>query len=132
MGKAVIVAGIGCRRGASAAAIAAAIDAALARARLGKDAVGMIAAPATKGEEPGIAATASALGLPLVLVPRSDLETASSRTVTRSERVNALTGVPSIAEAAALAAAGPSARLLVPRIATGPATCALAETGGKP
>jgi cobalt-precorrin 5A hydrolase len=54
------------------------------------------------------------------------------RTVTRSERVVALMGVPSVAEAAALAAGGTKARLLAPRIALGPATCALAATGGTP
>ena len=48
---------------------------------------------------------------------------------TRSERVLAVTGVPSLAEAAALAAAGPDARLLVRRVAVGPATCALAISG---
>ena len=40
-----------------------------------------------------------------------------------------MTGVPSVSEAAALAAAGPGARLLGPRVAVGPATCALAVTG---
>jgi len=34
--------------------------------------------------------------------------------------------------AAALAAGGPDAKLLLPRIAVGPATCALAETGSAP
>jgi cobalt-precorrin 5A hydrolase len=125
-----IVAGIGCRRGTPAAAIAAVIDAALARAGVAKDALDIIAAPAAKGDELGIAATASALGVALVLVPRSELETAGERAVTRSERVIALIGVPSVAEAAALAAAGATARLLVSRIAIGPATCALATTGG--
>jgi cobalt-precorrin 5A hydrolase len=125
-----IVAGIGCRRGTPAAAIAAVIDAALARAGVAKDALDIIAAPAAKGDEPGIAATASALGVALVLVPRSELETAGERAVTRSQRVIALVGVPSVAEAAALAAAGVTARLLVSRIAIGPATCALATTGG--
>jgi cobalt-precorrin 5A hydrolase len=41
-------------------------------------------------------------------------------------------GVPCVAEAAALAAGGPAARLLVPRIAVGPATCALATSGAVP
>jgi cobalt-precorrin 5A hydrolase len=127
-----IVAGIGCRHGTPAAAIAAVIDAALARAGLAKDALGIIATSATKGGEPGIAATASALRVPLVLVPPADLEAAGVRTVTRSERVVALTGVPSVAEAAALAAGGATARLLLSRIAIGPATCALAATGGTP
>jgi cobalt-precorrin 5A hydrolase len=46
--------------------------------------------------------------------------------------VLALAGVPSVAEAAALAAGGPRARLILPRIAVGPVTCALAESGDAP
>jgi cobalt-precorrin 5A hydrolase len=125
-----IVAGIGCRRGAAAAEIEAAIHAALGRAGLAAGALAIIATSAAKGGEPGIAAAASALGVPLVLVPAPDLEAAGGRVETRSARVLALTGVPSLAEAAALAAGGPAARLLARRIAVGPATCALAESGG--
>ena len=100
--------------------------------KLAKDVLAIIATAAAKGGEPGIAATASALGVPLVLVPPTDLEAAGARTITRSERVVALMGVPSVAEASALAACGTTARLLGPRIALGPATCALAATGGTP
>jgi cobalt-precorrin 5A hydrolase len=125
--KIMIVAGIGCRRGASSADVRAAIAAALARAGLAEDALAMIATPAAKGGEPGIASAASALAVPLVLVPQADLEAAGARTTTHSERVVALWNVPSLAEAAALAAGGPTARLLAPRVAVGPATCALAE-----
>jgi cobalt-precorrin 5A hydrolase len=71
---------------------------------------------------------ASAIGVPLVLIQQRDLTAAGARVTTRSERVIALAGVPSIAEAAALAAGGPAARLILPRIALGPATCALVET----
>jgi cobalt-precorrin 5A hydrolase len=127
-----IVAGIGCRKGASAREIGAAIAAALSRAGLQRDALNLIAAPAMKGGEPGIAAAATNLGVPLVLVPQADLETAGARTQTRSERVIALMGVPSAAEAAALAAGGPTARLLAPRTAVGPATCALALSESEP
>jgi cobalt-precorrin 5A hydrolase len=63
-----------------------------------------------------------------VLVSEADLEAASPRTETRSERVLALTGVASVAEAAALAAAGPAARLISPRLVIGSATCALASS----
>jgi cobalt-precorrin 5A hydrolase len=125
--QAMIVAGIGCRRGAPATAIAAAIEAALARAAVAKDALSFIATPAAKGGEPGITAVAATLGLPLVLITQNDLEAAGGRTTSRSQRVLALTGVPSVAEAAALAAGGPNARLVVARVAIGPATCALAE-----
>ena len=121
-----IIAGIGCRRGASAAAVTAAIEAALAGTGLSRGALRAVATAESKRRETGIAVAASAFGVPLILVSRADLEAASARILTRSARVLALTGVPSIAEAAALAAGGSGARLLAPRLATGPATCALA------
>jgi cobalt-precorrin 5A hydrolase len=130
--KAVIVAGIGCRRGASAQEVRAAIEAALGRHALAPTVLAALATSAAKGHEPGIVAAASALGVPLVLVPQPELEAAGARTATRSERVRAATGVPSLAEAAALAAGGPAARLIAPRIAVGPATCALARRGETP
>ena len=113
-------------------AITAVIEAALARAGLTAAALDMIATAAAKGGEPGIAAAATALGVPLVLVPQGELETAGENAVTRSERVVALMGVGSVAEAAALAAGGPAAQLVLPRVAVGPATCALAATGTAP
>jgi cobalt-precorrin 5A hydrolase len=122
MGEAMIVAGVGCRKGAPAADIEAAIMAALARAGLGAAALDLMATSAAKGGEPGIAAAASAIGVRLVLIPQGELEAAGARSATRSERVIALAGVPSVAEAAALAAAGPAAWLIVTRIAVGPAT----------
>ena len=132
MDQAVIIAGVGCRKGTGAAEIEAAIAAALDRAGLGIAAVGVVATSAAKGSEPGIAAAASSIGVPLVLVAQDELAAAGVRAATRSERVLALTGVPSVAEAAALAAGGPAARLVAPRIAVGPATCALADSGGVP
>lgn len=121
-----IVAGIGSKRGVSAEEVLAAFDAALARADLARADVALMASPAVKGGEAGISEAAAQLGLPLVLVPQAQLEAASSRTKTHSERVVALLRVPSAAETAALAAAGPSARLLGPRLALGSVTCALA------
>jgi len=102
--------------------------AAFDRGGVAPSALRLIATSAAKGGEPGIALAASAIGVPLVLVDLGDLAAAGMRATTRSERVIALAGVPSVAEAAALAAAGPDARLIVPRIAVGPATCALAQT----
>jgi cobalt-precorrin 5A hydrolase len=127
VGEGMIVAGIGCRKGASAAAISAVIADALARA--GLDTLDLVAAPESKGGEHGVAAAAAVLGVPLVLVAKADLEAAGARTQTRSERVLAMVGVPSVAEAAALAAGGPAARLILPRITVGVATCALAVGG---
>jgi cobalt-precorrin 5A hydrolase len=130
--QAMIVAGVGCRKGASAAAVRAAIAAALDRAGLAGDALDIVATAASKAGEVGISAAAHALGLPLVLVPQRDLEAQAERTATRSERVVALMGVPSVAEAAALAAGGAASRLVGPKTSVGPATCALATTADVP
>jgi cobalt-precorrin 5A hydrolase len=124
-----MIAGIGCKAGASAGEIEAAIAAALSRAGHSAATLTALATSLAKSAEPGIVAAAAAHGLELVVVPQHDLAAASARVVTRSERVLALTGVPSVAEAAALAAAGAASRLLGPRVAVGPATCALAIAG---
>ena len=90
-----IVAGVGCRAGASARDIEAAIAAALDHAGVAADALGLIATSSAKAAEPGIAAAASGRGVRLVVVQQADLEAAGARAVTCSERVLALTGVPS-------------------------------------
>jgi cobalt-precorrin 5A hydrolase len=127
-----IVAGVGCRKGVPAADIKAAIVAACGKAGVATSKLRLIATSAAKGGEPGVVAAASAMGVPLVVIPPADLATAGMRATTRSERVIALVGVASVAEAAALAAAGPAARLIAPRIAVGPATCALAVSAEEP
>ncbi len=132
VGEAVIVAGIGCRKGASAAEIDAAIDTALERAGRPLARIDLIATSAHKNSEAGIASAAAGRGLSLVYVAQPDLETAGARGATWSARVMALAGVPSLAEAAALAACGPNARLILPRIAVGKVTCALADSGDGP
>jgi cobalt-precorrin 5A hydrolase len=132
MGEAMIVAGVGCRKAASAADIEAAIATALAQTGLARDALALLATSADKGAESGIAQAAASLGVPLVLVSSEDLAAAGARTLTRSARVLALAGVPSVAEAAALAAAGEAARLLAPRTTHGGAACALADSGEGP
>jgi cobalt-precorrin 5A hydrolase len=131
LGEALIAAGIGCRKAISATEVEAALQAALAAAVHSKSLVdgrlSLIAAPAVKGSEAGLIAAAAARGVPLRLIPQPMLEAANSRTLTHSAQSMAAMNVNSVAEAAALAAAGPNARLLAPRIAVGPVTCALAE-----
>jgi cobalt-precorrin 5A hydrolase len=127
LGEAVIVAGIGCRKAIAAEQVESAIEAALRHNRIEADQLCVIAVPALKGREAGIVAAAAARGVPLVLIAQHALEAADSRTVSRSTRSMATLNVHSVAEAAALAAAGPNSRLLAPRAAVGPVTCALAE-----
>ncbi len=123
-----IIAGIGCRRGTAAAEIEAAIAAALEDSGIAATSLGLIATAKAKETEQGIAAAATTLGVELVFVPQAELAAAAARTLTQSERVQAHMGVPSVAEAAALAAGGPQARLVAARTVLGPATCALAVT----
>jgi cobalt-precorrin 5A hydrolase len=126
--KTMIAAGVGCKRGASAPDIEAAIRAALARANIAADALDVIATIEAKNAEAGIHAAAKTLGVSVVIVAEPELAAAGARVATRSNRALAFAGVGSVAEAAALAAAGPSAKLIAPRLVTGAATCALAAS----
>jgi cobalt-precorrin 5A hydrolase len=115
----VIAAGFGFRAGAPAASLADA----LARAAGGRE-VALLATAEDKA-----AALAAALGRPVTAIAGASL--AAQATLTQSPAARAARGVGSLAEAAALAAAGPGARLLGPRVVSGDgrATCALAEGG---
>lgn len=123
-GKAVRQAiGIGCRRGCPADTIVA-----LVRDVAGRDLSGVaLFTIAAKRDEPGMHEAAAVLGLPLSFLPVEELVRVQERIMTRSARVEALIGVPSVAEAAALAGAGPDAVLAGPRLARDGATCAIAE-----
>jgi len=125
------IAGVGCRKGATATEINAAIDAALKEAGCAQDALSLIATSDGKGDERGLIEAAQGRGVQLVLVKPTALEAAGPRTRSFSPRVKEMFGVPSVAEAAALAAAGPEAALLVPRIVVGPVTCAIAGAGSE-
>ena len=126
-----IVAGIGCRKGATAAEINAAIEAALEETGQSRGALTSLATSDGKGSEPGLVDAAAAIGLDLVLIRPADLQAAGPRTRSFSPRVKEMFGVPSVAEAAALAAAGPDAVLLAPRTIVGPVTCAIAGSAPK-
>ena len=123
--------GVGCRKGCAAETIVALVRDALVRAGAAGSAPPLFTIEDKRGE-PGLAEAAAELGLPLAFLPRQALAAAAEGCATRSERVQAMFGVPSVAEAAALAGAGPEARLLVPRLAARGATCAIASTGRLP
>jgi cobalt-precorrin 5A hydrolase len=129
-----MVAGIGCRSGATPDAVAEAFADALARCGVASGEINALATGADKSNERGIIELAEALELPLIYVGADEMIGRSSDTLTSSPRVVALKGVPSVAETAALAAAGKGARLLAPRVATATVTCAIAfgDGGGAP
>jgi cobalt-precorrin 5A hydrolase len=127
MGKAVMVAGIGCRTGVGADAVLAAVDAALEAHALPRTALGALATAAFKAQEAGIVGAAGALGLRLIAIGDDELKGASARGLSQSTASLAATGIASVSEAAALAAAGEGSRLLGPRIARANVTCAIAQ-----
>lgn len=126
MSRAVTAIGIGCRAGCPADAIVALVRRALAAAAVADDGLLAMFTTVEKQAEPGIPTAATALAIPLVYLPRAVLEAVAPAAETRSERVVALFGVPSVAETAALAGAGPGARLILPRISADGASCAVA------
>ena len=73
-----------------------------------------------------LAEAAQRAGLDLVLLTLDELREAAHLCVTHSEHSMTHYGIPSVAEAAALAAAGAGARLLLPRIVGRNATAAVA------
>jgi cobalt-precorrin 5A hydrolase len=119
------VAGLGFRAGASAAQLAEAL--ALAG---GTDGLSALSTIAPKADDPALRALGRQVGLPVIGIPKADI--ASMTTPTRSARIEAAFGTGSLAEASALAAAGPGARILVARVVTpdGMATAAIAEGDG--
>jgi cobalt-precorrin 5A hydrolase len=125
--KASIAIGIGCKKGCAAEAIVALVQRALVAASCA-GAEAHLFTHAAKKNEVGLTDAAKSLGLPLVFLEPEVLRQASLRGVTSSPRVMALFGLPSIAEAAALAGAGPSSVLLVTRMSNGGASCAIAGT----
>ena len=127
-----MVAGIGCRKGVSSAEVLAALDAALSAHRLDRTQIDALASLPQKRGEPALADVVCLLERPLILADEAALEATEKKTLTRSEASLAATGHGSAAEAAALAVAGPAARLLGPRIAVGPATCAIAYAEAQP
>ncbi|QBM75203.1 precorrin methylase [Sphingomonas sp. AAP5] len=118
---AVIVAGFGYRTGAQADSLSAAFD----LARAGHPPVTALAAPADKTAL--LAALAETLDIPLIAVAPPALR--ATPTPTQSPASLAARGAGSVAEAAALAAAGPGARLIAHRHISPDrmASCAIAE-----
>ncbi len=117
--------GVGCRAGVSGEAVAALARRALAEfgAPQGERKMFTLAA---KAIEPGLAEAARLVGAALIPLPLAALKAQSARILTPSPAARARFGAPNVAEAAALAGAGPGGWLLGRRIAADGATCAIA------
>ena len=125
-----IVAGIGCGRETSSDDIVSLIFVALSNFGIAQENLTAIATETSKADERGIASAARSLSIPILRCPVADLGRVADQVLTRSLRVQVIKGVPSIAVASALVAAGPNARLLGARIAANKVTCAIAIGDG--
>ena len=120
------MAGIGLRPGCSGEELAALVARAAAAAGCRPE---LLAIPAFRRDAAGPAEAAARLSLGVRIVGAAALAAVQAGCPTRSARALAETGHASVAEGCALAAAGTGAVLLLPRIASPNATCAIAGMG---
>ncbi len=120
------VAGIGFRGAATTASLRDALERAIGDG----PPVQALVTEAAKARAPVFRDLAAALSIPGMGITASDL--AQMITPTQSERIQDRFGTGSLAEAAALAAAGPTARLVAARVVSGDgmATAAIADSEG--
>lgn len=122
-----MVAGVGFRRSVAAQEIVTLVDQALVRAGLDHGALHRLATAASLADLPAFREAARRLAVEAAAIDGETLRLTAPAVRTRSERSLAAYGVGSVAEAAALGGAGPKATLVLERIASANATCALAS-----
>jgi cobalamin biosynthesis protein CbiG len=121
-----IIAGIGARAMATTEDMVAAVLDCCRRSGVDPAEVGALAGLDRPETVAALRAAAAGLKAEPHVFDAVRLQSEAARCVTHSDRSLAATGVPSVAEAAALAAAGPEGMLLSPRVAYGTVTVALA------
>src|SRR6516165_6829457 len=129
--EAMIVAGVGCRREISADEIERVVRLALGMFQLPAERLDAIATESDKADDPAFPEAARRLSVKLMGCTVDDLDRVAGAVLTPSKLVLETKGVPSIAEASALVAAGRNGRLLGARVATASATCAIAIGDGR-
>lgn len=117
--------GVGCERGTPKDEVRTLVDRTLKENSLRPAAVACYATIDIKEDEPAIAALHD--NQYIRLFSAQELAAQESRVQNPSEIVRDETGTPSVAEAAALAAAGPDAVLVVAKTKSARATCAIAR-----
>lgn len=124
VGRRSLVLGLGCERGTTLAEL---IDLA-ASVVVCPDQITAVATLDVRAEEPAMLAVARHFSVPLVTFSAMRLDAETPRLANPSDLVFAYTGCHGVAEAAALAQAGPDGRLLVEKTKSAHATVAVAES----
>ena len=122
-----IVAGVGFRQSVEADEIVALVEQALERASFTRNALSRLATIEVLAALPAFTEAARRLNAVVTPVAQAALLAAAPYVPTQSAHSIAAHGVGSVAEAAALAAVGQHAQLILERITSASATCALAR-----
>ena len=121
--------GVGCARGCPGNAMISFVMATLAEAGHAPGDIASVHSIDLKADEAAIHALAAHLGVPARFHPTARLEAEKARLQTPSEVVFTEVGAHGVAEGAALAAAGPGGALVLSKVKSALATCALARLG---
>ena len=127
---AVLALGVGCERGAVPDKLIALVDETLAKQGLARESVACVTSLDLKADEAAVHALAECLGVPARFFDGATLEAETPRLENPSLAVFAAVGCHGVAEGAALAAAGPDGRLIVPKVKAQRVTCAVALAPG--
>ncbi len=119
--------GVGCERDADPQALITLVDQTLEQAGLAPPSVAVVTSLDVKMDEPAVHAVADHLGVPVRFFDAPALEAETPRLATPSDLVFRAVGCHGVAEGAALAAAGSSGALAVPKVRGKQVTCAIAR-----
>ena len=120
--------GVGCERGTPPEELSGLVTATLAAHNLSTAAVAGVFSLDLKADEPAVAALGRALDVPVRFFSTDRLRAESPRLQNPSEIVLREVGIAGVAEAAALAAAGPQATLVIAKTRSPRATLAVARS----
>lgn len=119
-----LIAGVGCARATQSNEIIALVEATFARANLSVKSLAALISIDIKSDETGLHQAATHFGVPIKFVPADELAVLACKVPNPSKIVEAETGTPSVAEAAALMAG----ELIVQKQKTANATCAIGKS----
>lgn len=123
----VLAVGVGCERDCPPEELAALLRDTLEAEALAPGAIACVASIDLKMDEAAVHALAAGLGVPARFFTAAELAAEAPRLKNPSAIVLKETGCPGVAEGAALAAAGPEAELVVPKLKSRRATLAIAR-----
>ncbi len=124
----VLALGVGCERDADPAELATLVRETLAQANLSPGAIACVTSLDLKADEAAVLDLADSLNCPPRFFDAATLEAETPRLKNPSDVVFAEVGCHGVAEASALAAAGPDATLIVAKHKSARATCAVAQS----